>query len=51
MPDLLINNSLFFKQFSNITQDSRLRGNNGISCFQAAYSAFKSSNSACKITP
>ena len=30
-------NGLFFHTFMNIGQDSRLRGNDGISCFQAAF--------------
>jgi hypothetical protein len=33
---LKLGNGLFLKAFSNIQQDSRLRGNDGISCFQAA---------------
>ncbi|MDO4658374.1 hypothetical protein [Kingella sp. (in: b-proteobacteria)] len=30
-------NDLFIQEFLNIKQDSRLRGNDGISCFQAAF--------------
>ncbi|EEP66572.1 hypothetical protein GCWU000324_02972 [Kingella oralis ATCC 51147] len=37
------NSSLFFQSFLNIKQDSRLRGNDGVSYFQAAFAMPKGS--------